>query len=725
MRRLALFLLLVSSVAAFGDDSVPWFEKTLIGMEVGPTGAQWGSDLKDVGYSSRFDGAEIVAKQIELGSEYLVLWARDGEWAYYDSKLAAKVPGLGARDPLREAVDAAKPHKLPIIAYCVVQGGGRALREHPEWEMVGADGKPIPGRLCLNSPYRDYVHGLLEEMLAYGLDGFHVDMVDQGFGPPYGCYCEHCKKAFTEKFATGETIPSGGVDWSEGWDQMLEFRYFTSDSFERDTMAFVKSRAPQVTVDFNYHGYPPFSFEVGQRPVQHAGIGDFVTCESGVWGFSALAAGLTTEFVRAATPGRRYQVVMQRGARFYHDQTTRPTNDMRWEMFALLMHGAQVTIVDKTPFEGQIDPVAYGRMAEVFKEVNAKREHFGQPQVYDVGIMYSARSRDWYGREQPYKYMTAFNGAHKALAYEHLTTGVLLEENLATTLKNFPVVVLPDTTIIHLGVDETQLLKEFVLGGGQLIVTGNSGCYDTFGNAQGHSDLEELIGAKLARIVPDSDNYVSFDQEPEGLRGMLDEVPLDWPHLVYGPAVVYEPTTAKPYGMLHAPIRQQGQLEGKIGVTFPSAPGEGIGPAVLVNAIGKGRVITFAVSPGAAAGGEYRTVEARKLLSNAVRAAQPEPAIKIDAPAFVETVVTKDADNVYRVHFTSYVTPPGSTDPKRPWAIPELMVDVPMFKATLRAAGAFKSARASNPDTTLDASKREVSLTINDVHEVVVLELKE
>jgi hypothetical protein len=112
-------------------------------------------------------------------------------------------------------------------------------------------------------------------------------------------------------------------------------------------------------------------------------------------------------------------------------------------------------------------------------------------------------------------------------------------------------------------------------------------------------------------------------------------------------------------------------------------------------------------------------------LSNAVRAAQPEPAIKIDAPAFVETVVTKDADNVYRVHFTSYVTPPGSTDPKRPWAIPELMVDVPMFKATLRAAGAFKSARASNPDTTLDASKREVSLTINDVHEVVVLELKE
>ena len=32
---------------------------------------------------------------------------------------------------------------------------------------------------------------------------------------------------------------------------------------------------------------PPFSFEVGQRPVQHADNADFVTGETGVWGFSA------------------------------------------------------------------------------------------------------------------------------------------------------------------------------------------------------------------------------------------------------------------------------------------------------------------------------------------------------------------------------------------------------------------------------------------------------
>ena len=68
------------------------------------------------------------------------MWARDGDYAYYDSKLLPKAPGLGSHDPLREVVDEAAKHKLPILAYCVVQQGGHFLKAHPEWEMRGADG---------------------------------------------------------------------------------------------------------------------------------------------------------------------------------------------------------------------------------------------------------------------------------------------------------------------------------------------------------------------------------------------------------------------------------------------------------------------------------------------------------------------------------------------------------------------------------------------------------
>ena len=86
----------------------PWFERCIVGMEVGTTGAQFGySDLHDTQYASRFNGRDIVRKCVEANVEYLVIWTRDGDWAYYDSKIAASVPDWATRDVLRETVEEA------------------------------------------------------------------------------------------------------------------------------------------------------------------------------------------------------------------------------------------------------------------------------------------------------------------------------------------------------------------------------------------------------------------------------------------------------------------------------------------------------------------------------------------------------------------------------------------------------------------------------------------
>ncbi|MGQ9588731.1 MAG: hypothetical protein ACUVYA_00395 [Planctomycetota bacterium] len=251
----------------------PWYERALLGIEVGPTGAQFGSDPSDAGSAKAFDGREVVRRCAAAGCEYVVIWARDGEYAYYDSKLMPKCPGLGDRDILREAVEEGKRLGLPIIAYCVVQAGGHVYRSHADWRMLGPDGKPV-GRMCFNTGYAEFVKGLLAEMLTYGIAGFHVDMLEQGFGPPYGCWCPACKRLFEAE--RGGPMPPGPT-WDESWDRMLEFRYQTSARFERALAAHVRSLRPSATIDFNYHGNPPFSFETGQRPVQHAGNGAFVT----------------------------------------------------------------------------------------------------------------------------------------------------------------------------------------------------------------------------------------------------------------------------------------------------------------------------------------------------------------------------------------------------------------------------------------------------------------
>src|SRR5438046_1550451 len=79
-----LFVLACLTIQCTSHAAVSWFQRALVGMEVGPTGAQYGhSDPNDVRYCANFNGREIVRAARKAGSEYLVLWGRDADYAYY------------------------------------------------------------------------------------------------------------------------------------------------------------------------------------------------------------------------------------------------------------------------------------------------------------------------------------------------------------------------------------------------------------------------------------------------------------------------------------------------------------------------------------------------------------------------------------------------------------------------------------------------------------------
>lgn len=708
-----------------GATEPAWYRDVLVGLEVGPTGAQFGnSDPEDRVYCRHFDGQEIVRRSVEAGAEYLVIWARDGDYAYYDSKLLPKAPGLEDRDVLRETVTAARAHQLPIIAYCVVQQGGHYLKLHPEWEMRGSEDQPL-GRFCFNSGYLDGMKAIVSEQLTYGIDGFHIDMLDHGFGPPYGCWCDTCRQLFQQRY--GRALPTG-VTWDDGWDQMLQFRYDSSQRFEQELTRHIKSINPRVTVDYNYHGNPPFSFEVGQRPVQHADNGDFVTGETGIWGFSALGVGLNAQFYRAATPEKPVQIAMQRGVRMYHDQTSRPLNDLRWELLTLLAHGAFVTVIDKTAFDGSLDPEAYDRFGQLIAEAERQRAHFGHQPVQEVGIYFSSRTRDWLGREEPSRYFQSFQGAHRGCVLEHLPFGVLLEENVTPeALRKFPVIVLPNVGI--LSPQEIEWLGDYVRGGGNLIVTGHTGQFDPWGNRSEASPFNELIGAETIRQLDSADNWIRLPSAESSAaadadRVLADSIPSGWPFLVMGPATVYQPTTAKPLGELIRPHRTARQQQGKMGTEWPLSGDQPVGPAILINRVGAGQVLTFAASPDFATASEHPVVEARKLFRNAVRWLNPTPRVRIEAPAHVEAVVTDDpAARRLRIHLLAYQPTPQPTPPRnRPYTIPGLIEDNPLFRVRVTVAGGIAQAGATHPATRLTQTGNRLAATIESIHEVLLID---
>ncbi len=242
-----------------------------------------------------------------------------------------------------------------------------------------------------------------------------------------------------------------------------------------------------------------------------------------------------------------------------------------------------------------------------------------------------------------------------------------------------------------------------------------------------------LSGAEVARILESADNHARFprkasageESEAEKLsRGLSEGIPGGWPFLVKGPAVVLEAREAVPIGELLKPHRTVRQLRGEEGTDWPMSAGEAVGPLAAWRRVGNGAVLTLAASPDFATASEHAIVEARKLLANAVRLLDPDPLVEIAAPASVEAVVADDpAARKLRVHLIAYNPTPRSTPPRnRPYVLPGLIEDAPIFEATIRTRFEIRGARAARGSTALARDGRALRLAVRDVHEVAVIE---
>jgi hypothetical protein len=706
----------VARAAEPAATAMPWYRRLLVGIEVGPTGA----NRQDPAFMARATGKDIIDHLRLARAEYGAVFMKDMEFAYYNSKAARKCPGLGDRDLLRECLDEAKKHGLPIVAYCQVQYDTSTWNAHPEWRMKDHEGKDIGGRLCFNSGYLEYIKEVTAEMMAYEIAGFHIDMLDFGFGLPCGCFCDTCRREFRKRF--GSEMPKG-ITWDEAWDRLLRFRCDSNTRFCRELQAFIRSRRPDVSVDFNYHGYPPFSWHPGQLPAQHAANGDFVTAEGLPWVFGHNNPSLLALFMAGARPGGPVQGVTSRSVFDYHDFTVRPTAEMTWEVLTYLAHGAQCTIVDKANYDGTLDRVAYQRMGEVFAEAQAKREYFGHRALAEVGLFYSSRSRDWYGRENPAKYMAAFWGAHRALVQAHLPMGVICDEGLTLArLRDFPVVYLAGTAIVS--ESAAAMLDEYVTGGGNLLVTGVSGLYDRMGRLQANNTLAKLLGVELVKChLEHSDNYVRLPGTLAGGEGafLLAGVPADWPILTWGPVVACKAAGAQGLGELLVAHRTPDNPW-----SWRMSPKEVVGPAVFIHRRGKGTAIYVPCAVDAAFVGDYRVPEHRNLIANLVRRLNPSPPVVVEAPRQVEIVVTRDeARRRTLVHLLCFSAPAtfaagNFTEGRR--VLPPQMEEPIAYTARIRLNRPFSKVRAAGQASAVARDGNVVRLQTAAIHEVVLLE---
>ena len=167
------------------------------------------------------------------------------------------------------------------------------------------------------------------------------------------------------------------------------------------------------------------------------------------------------------------------------------------------------------------------------------------------------------------------------------------------------------------------------------------------------------------------------------------------------------------------PYRTVRQQQGKEGTSWPMSAEATVGPAILVNRVGKGTVLTFAGSPDFATASEHHIVEARRLIRSAVRFLDSKPRVQITAP-----VVTDDpAARTLRVHLVAYNSPAQTIPAKdRPYVLPALIEEAPIYRVAVDLDRPIKRAAAWNKSTALKRRGQRVETMVNDIHEVLSLQ---
>ncbi len=236
-----------------------------------------------------------------------------------------------------------------------------------------------------------------------------------------------------------------------------------------------------------------------------------------------------------------------------------------------------------------------------------------------------------------------------------------------------------------------------------------------------------MIGAAFVERLESLDNHVRLPApaqvaaEPSPAEALRGSIPGDWPFLVKGPAAAFRPTTAQAIGELLKPHRTVRQRQGKEGTDWPMSAGAPVGPAILLNRVGQGRVLTFACSPDFSTASEHGLVETRQLLRNAIRWLHPQPLVEIDAPANVQAVVTDDAGSrTLRVHLLAYNSPPQTIPVReRPYVLPAMIEDAPLYRATIQVRRPVREVAAYSSNSEIKQTQGRITVTVNEIHEVV------
>ena len=351
--------------------------------------------------------------------------------------------------------------------------------KHPDWCVVPAKphgdapkgqnaGAPVHEKMCPRGPYleRLLIPQTLELIDRYDVNGFWIDGDLWAVEP---CYCDACRKAWTEETGIAEppTDPSDS-DWPRWWK-------FTRDSFYAFVRRYcdaIHAHRPGVLVCSNW-------LQTFRNPGDPTVVPtDWISGDNTwVWGLD----GSRCEARFLSTRRKHWDIMLWA---FYGShglgnalspREFKPPQMLMQEAAVLLSFGGSVQIYEHSPVrDGRLVEWRLKRLRQVGDFIKARRELCQNTEtIPQIAILHSEKHLEstvngpnlmWNVDTSPVQ------GALFALLESSYGVDVLDEWALLPRIGEFPMIVAPEQD--NMSDEMVAALKKYVEDGGSLLVTG-------------------------------------------------------------------------------------------------------------------------------------------------------------------------------------------------------------------------------------------------------------
>lgn len=446
------------------------------------------------GFNVNLKAAMVAAR--DSGAQALMLYSQD-HWGYafYTSDVGVRHPRL-TNDFFGTEVRLAREQGMSAICYYSLQYNNQVVFNHPDWAWVDEQGVKQRRRErwflpCLDSPYRQYVLGMMNELFSrYEVDELFLDTygiqfhewLGQGISP--FCFCPHTVTAWDHDHP-GDPYREG-FKTTEGWYMRYEWhKQRTLIDMLDEIIAVARKHRPHVLISLN-GGPEVLPNEVMQR-VSFI-YAEPITTTTGISIGSILMRGW-------GRPDYQAGVFSQQG---YLD--TYPGSIPRIQADALIVQNARTFIVGNAPIISDLDGQGFSkRWFAVAKETWADISRVdsllaGVRPVLSTAMLYSDSTREALaGQKRPVDFRRSTVGALESLTYAGRPVESVAEHRLTPEeLAKFEALVLPEVEVLSDA--QTEAIRNWVKQGGTLLASYKCGLLDEKRHARSNFPLADVLG---------------------------------------------------------------------------------------------------------------------------------------------------------------------------------------------------------------------------------------